>query len=247
MRKIGDLNCVVIDGGPQPHVPVVILHGYGASADDLAPLAMPVIEQLGPAAAAFRFIFPDAPGPLAAMGMPDGRAWWPINMAGMMASIQAGRFSDLHDHTPPGIDDAREAVTKCITAAIQEIAPESDRPMVVLGGFSQGAMLSTDVATRGQIDPPAMLLLMSGTLICQSRWRDGWPRLKQTRIIQSHGTRDPVLPFASAKTLHQELTAAGLDATFLPFDGPHTVGPDMLSAATEGLRTLWVDQEKDSD
>ena len=41
---------------------------------------------------------------------------------------------------------------------------------IVLGGFSQGAMVATDVALRLE-EPPAALVVLSGTLLCQDEWR----------------------------------------------------------------------------
>lgn len=233
MEQFGPLNCIVIDGGPSTTIPVFILHGYGASAADLAPLSQPWIEQLGDLASQFRFIFPDATGTLEQLGMPEARAWWPINMASMMASIEAGSFSDLHSHQPPGIAAARDAVADGISAALA--TPDS---MYVLGGFSQGAMLSMDVALRSDLRPPAALFAMSGTLICQNEWTSNFDRLMQTRIVQSHGTQDPVLPFTSATQLRDLMTAGGLDVDFCAFDGPHTVGPDMVHHCGTVLKSL---------
>ncbi|MEM9646398.1 MAG: lysophospholipase, partial [Planctomycetota bacterium] len=77
-----DLNCIVIDGGPSPTIPVVVCHGYGAPGHDLAGLAHEWLNLLGEEKGTkFRFVFPEGPLSLAEQGMPDGRAWWPLNMA----------------------------------------------------------------------------------------------------------------------------------------------------------------------
>ena len=107
--RIESLDCIVVDGGPDPKIAVVICHGYGASYDDLAPLSGEWISMLGDQAEAFRFVFPDAPNSLAELGMPQGRAWWPINMARLAEAVQADSFEELHDHQPPGISAARAA------------------------------------------------------------------------------------------------------------------------------------------
>ena len=78
--RIEALDCIVVDGGPSPKIAVVICHGYGASYDDLAPLSPEWIGMLGDQSGEFRFVFPDAPHSLADVGMPQGRAWWPIDM-----------------------------------------------------------------------------------------------------------------------------------------------------------------------
>ena len=232
-HRVGPLDCLV-RRGDDALVPVVILHGYGASAENLAPLAMPWIASLGDVADRFEFIFPDAPQTLESLGMPDGRAWWPINMSTLMAKMQTGRFADLHDEVPPGMEEARAAIVQCVESATERLG--ADR--YVIGGFSQGAMGSMDVALRGDVPPPAALFQLSGTLICQTRWSECWDRLRQTRIVQSHGTLDPVLPHSSAVALRDLMTDAGLDVTFCSFPGPHTVGGDAVERCGEVLRSL---------
>ena len=73
--RIGSLDCIVVDGGTDPSIGVVICHGYGASYDDLAGLSNEWISLLGDQGGKFRFVFPDAPNSLAELGMPQGRAW----------------------------------------------------------------------------------------------------------------------------------------------------------------------------
>jgi len=53
-------------------------------------------------------------------------------------------------------------------------------------------------------------------------------------VLQSHGRADPVLPFALAERLRDELLAAGLVVDFTPFNGGHGIaGP-----ALDGLARL---------
>lgn len=168
---IDPLDCIVVDGGPDPSIAVVICHGYGASYDDLAPLANEWIALMDDESSKkIRFIFPDAPHSLEDVGMPDARAWWPINMAGLAQAVQASRFDQLHKQEPPGIGPARKAVCEMIRNAKAELGGE--QTPLVLGGFSQGAMLSTDVSIRGDVITPQVLLLFSGTLICEKVWKE---------------------------------------------------------------------------
>ncbi|TWU50993.1 Phospholipase/Carboxylesterase [Rubripirellula tenax] len=231
---IAPLDCIVIDGGPSPTIPVVICHGYGASYDDLAPLAGEWISMLGDAAAKLRFVFPDAPNSLAAMGMPDARAWWPINMAGLAEAVQASRFDQLHKHTPPGIDDARNAVCQTIATVRAELGCDTDSPWV-MGGFSQGAMLSMDVAVRGDIPAPSLLILFSGTLVCQPLWKSGLKRLGESQVFQSHGTVDPILPFTSAERLRDLIGSEKVPLKFHSFVGPHTIDGESVEITAQML------------
>ena len=71
MRVAGGTNR---EGGGQGPV-VVLLHGFGAPGDDLASLWRVLRAPTGT-----RFVFPEAPLSLEAMGMPGARAWWMIDM-----------------------------------------------------------------------------------------------------------------------------------------------------------------------
>lgn len=240
-RTYGKLDGVVIDGGTEPSIPVVICHGYGAPGEDLVPFGQHWIEALGELAHPFRFVFPAAPLSLEELGMPGARAWWPINMQRLMDSVSAGAFSELHQHAPPGIETARELLVEAIEAFLSEMNAAPSQ--LVLGGFSQGAMLAMDTALRGLKTPPAMLLQMSGMLICEEAWQQAAERLRNTRVIQSHGRQDFVLPFASGEALREMLLKAEVPVEFLAFDGPHTVDIEMLSRVAVALGEM-VGQRK---
>ena len=230
-QQFGSLDCIVVDGGPSPTIAVVICHGYGASRDDLAPLAREWIQVLGDRSAKFRFVFPDAPHTLAEVGMPDGRAWWPINTMQMMFMLQTSQFEQLHDEEPPEIADARELLCKTVDQVKEQISGP-DTPLV-LGGFSQGAMLTLDCALRASITPPQLLIQFSGTVVCRPQWRAAMDRLKETYVFQSHGTVDPILPFSSAEVLHQLFVEGGIESEFHRFVGPHTIdGESIVKTAT---------------
>ncbi len=235
-KTIGDLNCVVLDGSDDCTVAVVICHGYGAPGDDLVPFGAQWARTLGADAAKVRFVFPYAPLTLAEMGMPSARAWWALNMQKLMLAVEARQFAQLHEHTPPGLDAARETLTRTIDAVMDSLS--GDQPKLVLGGFSQGAMLTMDVALRGLAQPPAALFQMSGTLICRPAWEAAAGRLVDTLVVQSHGRQDPILPFESAEALRDLLLAAKVDVQFVPFMGPHTVGPEMIQASSDVLKQV---------
>ena len=224
--RYGSLDCIVIDGGPSPRIPVILCHGYGAPGHDLAGIGPEWMDVLGDSAASFRFVFPAAPHTLEELGMPGGRAWWPINMAALAQAIQADRFDELHDKVPPGIDEARESLCQ----AVAEIKSEFDADVpLALGGFSQGAMLTMDVSLRGDIDSPGVLIQFSGTVVCQSLWQPKLAtRLSQTRVFQSHGMIDPILPYSSATRLHELIEQAGIESEFHSFMGPHTIDAESI-------------------
>ena len=97
---------------------------------------------------------------------------------------------------------------------------------LVVGGFSQGAMLSLDVALHTD-RPLAGLVLLSGTLIARPEWEPRLPARRGLRVLQSHGRQDPLLPFSVAEQLRDLMAQNGLSVDFIPFHGAHQI-PDKV-------------------
>jgi phospholipase/carboxylesterase len=121
---------------------------------------------------------------------------------------------------PEGLKEAR----RLLRGAIGHVLAQTRLPMskVVLGGFSQGAMLATDVALHLE-EAPAALVVFSGALIARSTWVQRAPSRKGLAVLQTHGEEDAILPFFVGEALHEELSSAGLDVRFRAFRGPHTI------------------------
>jgi phospholipase/carboxylesterase len=238
------LDSYVIDQSDQrpPKAIAILCHGYGAPGDDMVGIVGAWMDQMGESASDFRFICPIAPHSLAELGIPSGRAWWPLNMARTMEAIQAKRFDELHRETPAGLDEARRGLSELIGLAVDELAQERkcqrEALPLSIGGFSQGAMLAMDTALRGAIAAPDLLIQFSGTVICQAQWTAALSRLADTHVYQSHGTIDPILPFASAERLRDLLAAAGIDAEFHGFVGPHTIDAQAIASTAAALQQL---------
>lgn len=214
-------------GGTGPLV--VLLHGYGAPGDDLVGLHRVVAAPPGT-----RFFFPEAPLELGG-GYGEGRAWWNIDMVRLQVAMMTGQTRDLTHEVPEGLEAARAGVSALLDAVGGDIAAPADGRLF-LGGFSQGAMLSLDVALHGK-HALSGLVLMSGTLIAESEWTPLFASRRGLPVLQSHGTEDPLLPFAIAERLRDELRRAGLPVTWVPFRGGHGVAPqvtDALGAFVQG-------------
>jgi len=122
-------------GGSGPLV--LLLHGFGAPGDDLVSLADVLNVPTGT-----RFVFPEGPLSLS-FGPRDARAWWIIDMARIATDQAAGRIRDLSQEIPKGLAPACETMLVFLKEVEQHF--NADPRKTILGGFSQGAMLSCDV------------------------------------------------------------------------------------------------------
>ena len=239
-ENINGLTCHVADGladGVKPRLVVVLCHGYGAPGTDLVPLGQMLLRQ-PKMAGTIQFLFPEAPLTLEALGMPDGRAWWPIDMRRLQMAAALGNFRDLRKDCPAELSVSREL----LLGLLREWSAKSGVPLnhFVLGGFSQGSMLATDVTL--QLDEnPAGLVILSGTLLNEDVWRERAPYHKTLRVLHSHGTNDPILPFSAAGWLRDLLNQAGADVEFLPFSGGHEIPNTVLDRFGTFLRETMDD------
>jgi phospholipase/carboxylesterase len=206
----------------------VLLHGFGAPADDLIPLA----EVLAPPGSA-RFAFPGAPVALPGM-WGGGRAWWMIDV-GRFERVTQDSMRELSDEVPAGLAEAREQVLAMLDELESLLGVPGER--VALGGFSQGAMLACDVALRSR-RALGGLMLMSGVMICRPEWLPLMPERAGLPVLQSHGRQDPLLPFELAAELRDAMRAAGLAVDWLEFDGGHEIPLEVVKRGVELLRRV---------
>lgn len=223
---LGQLTCAVI--GPSVEsvrLSVVLCHGYGAPATDLVPLAWEVFGRRPAWEQMVQFVFPAAPLLLDEMGPGGGRAWWHLDVAALLTAIAAGDVDVLRRTVPEGLADARAALQSTVDALL--LRDRLKPSQIVLGGFSQGAMLTTDLALRLP-DGPAGLAIFSGSLICEDQWRALAPRKAGLPVLQSHGKFDTILPYVGATWLRDLLLESGLQVEFIEFDGDHTITSEVV-------------------
>jgi phospholipase/carboxylesterase len=221
----GGLNTVVVHhlpAGTQPRLVVVLCHGFGASGTDLVGLVQPLLELEPDLADQAAFIFPAAPLDLSGRGIPGGRAWWMIDLNRLIYGPPPDLLERFRRECPVGLPEARGALLKLIDEAGQHFGLTPDR--FVLGGFSQGSMLATDVALRLP-DAPAGLAILSGALINESEWQRLLDQAKRgpLKVLQSHGRHDSILPFPMGQALREMLVAAGAEVDFVAFPGDHEI------------------------
>ncbi len=218
----------------EPSCLVVMCHGYGAPGSDLVGLFEDILHHLPEDSDKPAFLFPEGPIDLEDEGLYGARAWWRLNMAQLMQMSATNSFDKMRDAIPDGIDQAREKLCACIEQYRQK-NQWTDLP-IVLGGFSQGAMLTVDTALRGSVSPVVGMFVFSGALICESLWRAAaTAKPLSIPMVQSHGRIDPILPIATGRWLHSLLRDVGCVGTLFEFDGPHTIPGEALENAAKLL------------
>jgi phospholipase/carboxylesterase len=192
---------------------VIVLHGWGAPADDLVPIAES-LQRPG-----VRFFVPAAPLP----EVGGGRAWWHLDPDARPPHASSDQLAP-NFRPNPAVIAARAAVQGLIATVVALHAPTS----LVLVGFSQGAMLSMDVALAGT-SGVARVVAMSGVLLMDSVSSLTAPRPTRPRFLLSHGRQDPVVPFASGTRAKDLLEKHGFSVTWRPFEGGHEITAPLLA------------------
>jgi len=206
---------------------VILLHGFGAPGDDLVPLADVINVPTGT-----RWLFPEAPLSLN-MGFGDSRAWWIIDFARIQEDRAAGRIRDLSIEVPQGLALARERFLTFLKEIPRQLPVDFKK--TIIGGFSQGAMLTCDAMLHTDY-PFAGLVQLSGNLLAQTVWNPLMPKRKGLPVFQSHGMQDDILPHIGAERLRDALTKSGLMVEWHSFRGGHEIPELVLRALSTFLK-----------
>jgi phospholipase/carboxylesterase len=193
---------------------LVLLHGWGADADDLLDLGAELIgadpASLDLSVVALRAPLPHPGG--------FGRQWY-----------------DLQQPEWPQLPQARRDLRQRLLALGNTVPLERTS----LLGFSQGAAMAIDVATGGGADASAPLAL-AGLIACSGYPHPDWrPQAPRTNILLTHGEQDPVVPFAASQALERSLAEAGGSVQRIAFPGGHCIDPDLIATMRDFLFTGW--------
>lgn len=189
------------DSDPLPLV--FVLHGRGADAQDLADLA----PMMG---VGFRYVFPNAPDPFEpAPGFQFGFTWfdgWPAE--------------------PESIKESRALLLKFIDEVLDRYNTPPGK--VILGGFSQGGLMSLDVGFRIR-EKLAGIVVMSGALY----ENDPPPFSKDLPVLIVHGSADDMIPVLAARRTRRVLESNGVEPEYHEFPMGHFVTPDSIAVVAD--------------
>lgn len=193
------LRALVRPAALEPEGALVLLHGRGADEHDLFPL----LDALDPEG---RLAGYTPRGPLA---LPPGGAHW-YRLGGI-----------------PTPDPATFFPTFELAAGWLDALPFPPE-RIVLGGFSQGAVMSWALGLGAGRPRPAALVALSGFIpevegfALDLAGLDGYP------VAIGHGSLDPVIAAEWSRAARAALEAAGADVTYRESPLPHTIDPRFL-------------------
>jgi phospholipase/carboxylesterase len=194
----------------EPEGALVLFHGRGADEHDLFPL----LDMLDPER---RLLGATLRGPLA---LPPGGAHWYI--------VRQVGFPD-HDT----FHDTFEPVTAWLDALLAEHGVPHDS--AVLGGFSQGAVMSYALGLGAGRARPAGILALSGFIPTVDGFALDLEGAAGLPVAIGHGVYDPVISVEFGREARDRLTAAGADVTYRESPMPHAIDPGFLRELPE-----WV-------
>ena len=183
---------------------LVLLHGRGADEHDLHPL----LDLLDPER---RLLGATPGGPLRLP--PGGRHWYALG------GIPTPDPTTFHETAPR------------LAAWLDALPVPPER--IVLGGFSQGAVMSHAMSLGPERPRPATLLAMSGFLPRVEGWPLAPDRLAGLSIAVAHGSLDPVIPFRFGEEAAETLEQAGAAVRRLFSPVPHGVDPAWIEPLRE--------------
>lgn len=127
---------------------------------------------------------------------------------------------DFAGDMSPGILRSRKLITDLLDRQREQGFPTE---RTVLGGFSQGSLMAVDVGLRYP-QLLAGIVGISGWVFEPERLlRESSPVAREQRILMTHGTLDPMVPFAAVRKEAQLLRDSGLNLEWHEFQKGHTI------------------------
>ena len=106
----------------------------------------------------------------------------------------------------------------------------------VLGGFSQGTVMSYAMALHPDRPAPAGILAFSGFIPTVPGWEPSLADRTDTRVFIAHGRHDPVIGVDFGRAARDALSAGGLEVEYHESDAGHNIEPAGLQSAVSYLQ-----------
>lgn len=211
-----NIECVVVETGPQPTACVIWLHGLGADGYDFVPIVKE-LEQMG--LPSTRFVFPHAPKiPVSINGGYVMRAWYDIKNVDLQRQEDEG-----------GIRQSQAMIGQLIEDQIAlGFAPEK----IVLAGFSQGGAIAYQLGLRTS-HKLAGLIALSTYLPCENTLDSELnPANLGIPVLAAHGEQDNIVLIERGEKAVKLLQNKGMDIQWHTYPMAHSVcGEEVVEIA----------------
>jgi phospholipase/carboxylesterase len=194
-----------------PEGALVLFHGRGADEHDLFPL----LDILDPER---RLLGATARGPLSLP--PGGAHWYAVRRVGYP---DPETFHATYGQVTSWLDDL---------LAEHGIATEK----TVLGGFSQGSVMSYALGLGTGRPRPAAIVALSGFIPEVESFELDLSKAAGLPVAIGHGTHDPVISVEFGRAARDRLVEAGADVLYRESPMPHTIDPGFLRELPAWLR-----------
>jgi phospholipase/carboxylesterase len=186
-----------------PEGALILLHGRGADERDLFPL----LDILDPER---RLLGATARGPLSLP--PGGAHWYVVRRVGYPDPVT------FHATYPQ------------LAGWFDELLGEHDIPheRTVLGGFSQGSVMSYALGLGAGRPRPAGIMALSGFLPRVEGFELDLDKAAGLPVAIGHGTHDPVISVEFGREARERLTEASARVTYRESPMGHTIDPGFL-------------------
>ncbi len=206
------------DFDPQQEYPaVVLLHGYGASMTDLVDLST-MLDRTG-----YLYFFPNAPIAFPIAQNVTGYAWTP-----------SGGSADVH--TAERAAERAEELLVGFYDEIEERHGVTDGG-IVMGGFSQGGMMTYRVGLPRPEKFPGLVIL-SGRVPSPEGLTDRLPEYRDQPIFVAHGTQDTVISVEDARASREFLTANSYSPEYHEYHMAHAINNEVMADLGSWLRNV---------
>jgi phospholipase/carboxylesterase len=190
----------------EPAGALVLLHGRGADELDLVPM----LDLLDPEQ---RLLGLAPRGPLA---LPPGGAHWYV--------VKEIGFPDPDTFLPTFAE-----TSEWLDSTLEEAGIPPERTL--LGGFSQGTVMSYALSLGASRPRPAGILAMSGFIPTVEGFELDLEGRSGLPVSISHGTYDPVIGVEFGRDARDRLDAAGLAVAYREDPVAHQISPAALAQA----------------
>lgn len=127
---------------------------------------------------------------------------------------------DYEGDMQPGVARSRRLLFQLLDA---QRAAGFPAEQTILGGFSQGCLMSLDVAARYPHRLAGVVGISGYVCEPETLVKELSPVAREQKFLITHGTYDPLLPIAKVRAQVQQLQQAGLQIEWHEFAKEHTI------------------------